>query len=121
MIATRPGTTNGSFMVAYGKGDGTFQTTASAHLSGAPALLSADDFDCDGQLDVLIYDQTAGQLLLFRNEGGMQGFQSPLIIDTGITVGAMAVARFDSDNKPDIALLSSAAPAKLVVLGNQSN
>jgi hypothetical protein len=109
-----------SLMAAFGRGDGTFSTT-SLGIAANPKLLVLDDLDCDGQPEAIIYHQGTTQLSIYGNRGGQLGFAAPMSVNTGVVIGSFAVSTLDADSKPDIALISSTAPASLVLLRNTSN
>jgi hypothetical protein len=104
--------------ILIGNGAGSFASPATVAVGNAPSQIAAGDFNGDGKLD-----------LITNNTGGSSGLVS-LSILTGNGAGGftlsstqslsasvlMAVADFNGDGKPDLALLSGAKVS--ILLGN---
>ncbi|MDE1160709.1 MAG: FG-GAP-like repeat-containing protein [Acidobacteriaceae bacterium] len=99
---------NGTLQSALGNGNGTFGTAVSTDIS---AIISADDtvlldVNGDGKLDAIVDGGTLGVYL-----GNGDGTFAPIasgsqyVTDPSSGSQAMAIADFDNDGVPDIALL----------------
>ena len=93
--------------VALGKGNQTFQPPVSS-ISGESSAFTTvfGDFDGDGKRDIAMAVE-GGIALLFGNGDGT--FASTGFYDLGHQVGGAAVADFNSDNNPDIAVTVNGA------------
>jgi hypothetical protein len=103
--------------IAYGRGDGTFYVqnfldiptavSGSGYASSGAAVVA--DFNGDGRPDILTPVNGSPELLLYTNDGH-GGFQTSLFAASGAVapvapVNRIAVADFNKDGKPDIAVL----------------
>ena len=110
----------GSVSVLLGNGDGTFQTAQNFADSGTPGSIAIGDFNHDGKLDLAAanaYDGKTGgagdvSVLLGNGDGTFQTAQN---IAVGFEPGSVVVADFNSDGKPDLAVLGGGFS---VLLGN---
>jgi hypothetical protein len=110
--------------VLPGNGDGTFGPAVSAALplNAHPRGLAVGDFDGDGQLDLAV----AGTLgihdgVYVLRGAGDGGFSSSFqFIPTGVRSSGVAVADFNGDGVPDLAV-ANAGTASVSVLLNQGD
>jgi hypothetical protein len=74
-----------------------------------PVFVALADLDGDGLLDLLVTPQTDGKMTAFRNmtSGNQIAFGSQADYPTGNTPQSIAVADFDGDGKPDVAVGNS--------------
>jgi uncharacterized protein (TIGR03437 family) len=97
----------GQVNVLMGIGDGTFRPAFHyVPTSGIPTLIAAADFNHDGKPDVVVTiasAPTARTEVLLGNGDGT--FQAPLAVTSACCVTALAVADFNGDGKPDVAVL----------------
>ncbi|MHB1865734.1 MAG: FG-GAP repeat domain-containing protein, partial [Candidatus Saccharimonadales bacterium] len=107
----------GEVMIFLGKGDGTFTTgTSYVNISGSEHM-ATEDFDGDGNLDLIIGSGDNGvysagsntngvfQFLMGRGDGtfaGAPAYQNVAYINQNPIVPAFAVGDFNGDGKPDI-------------------
>ncbi|HTS65405.1 MAG TPA: FG-GAP-like repeat-containing protein [Candidatus Acidoferrales bacterium] len=101
----------GALQLYRGRGDGTFQS--SGEVPEASMLtVAAADFDGDGIQDVAVphagWGVSSSQAAIYTGTSGAQWKKGPIL--TGCPVPAtLAVADFNGDSKPDIAVGCSAA------------
>jgi uncharacterized protein (TIGR03437 family) len=97
----------GQLTVLTGIGDGTFRPTFHyVPTSGIPSFIATADFNHDGKPDVVVTiasAPTARTEVLLGNGDGT--FQAPLAVTSACCVTALAVADFNGDGKPDVAVL----------------
>jgi hypothetical protein len=111
-------------MVFLGNGDGSFK----APLTGLalpifPGVVVVDDFNGDGNPDIVIGGPRPPMIALGNGDGT---FQNPVLLGGGQVFSAysIAVGDFNGDGKPDLAMAyahlspQSPADALLVLLGN---
>ena len=91
-----------------GIGNGNFGAASSITTGGNPSCIVAYDFDRDGITDLLVGSQTDNALDLHRGNGtagvGDGTFAAGVAIPLGVTPTAIAVADFDEDGLPDLAV-----------------
>ncbi|HXM43940.1 MAG TPA: VCBS repeat-containing protein [Bryobacteraceae bacterium] len=112
-----------SVSILLGNGDGTFQP-AVAYAAGAgksPQYLAVGDFNLDGNLDlVFVTSASAYVTILLGNGDGT--FRAPVNYPALEYPGSVAVADFNGDGKPDLAVstlgLNSGPDFVRILLGN---
>ena len=113
-----PGCTGNTITLMLGNGDGTLQSPEHITIPGLPYGLASADLNKDGKQDLIV---TAGAGLVVILQGNGDGtFQSPLT--TALTSGAtgpgnVAVADFNRDGIPDLAVATGEAQAVAILLG----
>src|SRR6202158_4459428 len=116
-------TEGGTVSVRLGKGDGTL---------GAPTLydighttvdeLATADFNGDGNIDIITRNGDDTLTVLLGNANGtMTADPTVASIPVGSGVAAMAVADFNGDGKPDVAVAEEAEGTVSVLLGGGVN
>jgi uncharacterized protein (TIGR03437 family) len=103
LVVQEPGQLN----VLTGIGDGTFRPTFHyVPASGSPSFIAAADFNHDGRPDVVVTITSATgarvEVLLGNGDGT---FQAPLAVTSPCCLTALAVADFNGDGRPDVAVL----------------
>jgi hypothetical protein len=100
-----PGGAAGSVAVFLGNGDGTFQPETD-YPAATPKSAAVADFNGDGKPDIAVSNDNAGRVsgvsvLLGNGDGTFQQAKFYAAGDQGV---ALAVADFNGDKKPDVAL-----------------
>lgn len=96
--------------VLLGNGDGTFRTPVDYETANPAYNVYAADLNNDGKLDLV----TDGICVLFGNGDGTFNF-GPC---TNAAQGPMVIGDFNTDGKPDIAILAGNPPAINVYFGH---
>jgi hypothetical protein len=104
--------TQGTVSILLGNGDGTFTPAPGSPIAvgGMPSELAVGDFNRDGKPDLAVNNAPAGGLtvLLGRGDGTFSPAPgSPTVLSDQLLSG-LAVADFNDDGKPDIAVGSFA-------------
>ncbi len=111
---------NGNAVLIYlGHGDGTFAASVSTAVGSEPYSAAAGDFNGDGKLDLAVtnYGSTTITILLGVGDGTFtQASGSPITV--GTSPGSVAVADFNGDGYPDLAVANSGASTMVVLLGH---
>ncbi|MBI3657956.1 MAG: VCBS repeat-containing protein [Acidobacteria bacterium] len=113
-VATVQGT---SLFVLLGKGDGTFQLSASLRLSARPHTVVATDFNRDGIQDLAVTTAHTNSISIFFGIGDGT-FGSPINLAVGRPLYGLAVGDFNSDSSPDIAAADFGSNSVSIHLGN---
>ncbi len=110
--------------VLKGLGDGTFrQTFEYVPTSGYPTFIATADLNHDGKPDIVATIANAPTARIEVLPGNGDGtFQAPLAVTLPCCVTALAVADFNGDGKPDVAVLlrsleGAASDRLLIYLG----
>lgn len=110
----------GTVFILLGNGDGTFTTSQMTLAStGCISSLATGDFNGDGKSDLVVtgnceYDQGNSVIILLGNGDGT--FTAGAMPQTGHDVGSVAVADFNGDGIPDLALANSDGTAAMSIL-----
>lgn len=115
-------TPNSVITVLFGVGDGTFQlpVTYSIPGSGTGLSLALADMNSDGKLDVVagISSAVTGGVAILLNQGNGV-LISPVVYSPNLSfVTSIAVADFNADGNPDVAVTESLLQTVQVFLGN---
>jgi hypothetical protein len=108
LITVGPITTNASAIeVAFGNGDGTFQTPVSYNVGAGANTFAVADFNSDGHPDIVFFGaNSVGSLMvdLLLNLGtGTFTETEPNSSTSPANYGPLAVGDFNLDGKPDLA------------------
>jgi hypothetical protein len=97
---------SGNVSILLGKGDGTFQSALTYHVSNTPLFAAVGDFNGDHKLDLAVANGSENTVsILIGNGDGT--FQSPLQDNSGSFAGYVAVADFNGDGKIDLLTLNN--------------
>jgi serine/threonine protein kinase/uncharacterized protein (DUF2141 family) len=103
-----------------GKGDGTFQAGQWYPVGSSPGSLAAGDFNGDGALDLAVtsYNGNKVSVLLNRSSAAARSIFGPAVhYPAGTFPRALAVADFNHDGRPDLAVVNGTADTVSVLLG----
>lgn len=123
-IAISGGTSGSSEVsILVNNGDGTFKSPVNYSISGNVQALAAADLNGDGKLDLVVPSGGTSATISVLLGNGDGTFGSPIVYTSNllsIYSTTIAVADFNGDGKPDLALTNSEGPANAVaiVLGN---
>jgi hypothetical protein len=116
--------TNGNVSVMNGYGDGSFQPPGDHGVGATPDAVAVGSFTNDEELDIVVANQTGGNVTVLLNSQ-----QNPGTFGAGITskVGsagsspvAIAVGDFNQDGKLDVVVANSTTKTVTVMLGEGS-
>jgi hypothetical protein len=108
--------TNGSVMVLFGKGDGTFGKPMTYKLAGGPFAIAAGDLNGDGHPD-LVVTANAGTVAILMNTGAGE-FRHTKTYAAGGEPAGVAIAALRHDGKGHQDLVISCVQGVGVLLGN---
>ena len=106
-------TTTNSVAVLLGNGDGTFQPAVNYTVGSGPQGINTGDVNNDGKQDIVSADECGDDpecrkgtvsVLLGNGDGT---FQSRLVFAEGLFPLSIAVANFNGDHNPDLAIANS--------------
>ena len=107
--------------VLAGKGDGAFNLGAPISVGLVPIAVAAADFNRDGKLDLAVANgsigNTTGRSVTVLLGNGNGSFGAPFSYTTGASPYAIAVADFNTDGAPDLAVASGSGNSVSVLLG----
>ncbi|MGH8799437.1 MAG: FG-GAP repeat domain-containing protein, partial [Casimicrobiaceae bacterium] len=105
-----------------GNGNGTFNVGAPFDVGLAPIAVAAADFNRDGKLDLVVANgsvgNTTGQSVTVLLGKGDGVFGAPSRYATGPSPYAVAVADFNGDAAPDLAVASGGGNSVSVLIGH---
>ncbi|MBZ5616263.1 MAG: FG-GAP-like repeat-containing protein [Acidobacteriia bacterium] len=123
-----PDVSNWAVAVLYGKGDGTFPTSAEFAAAvpnvTAPTGVAVGDFNKDGKPDIVVASSTGccplggGITVLMNNGNGTFGLPVLYPNKSGVDSGQVAVADLNADGKLDVVETSMGGQNVAVFLGN---
>lgn len=115
-----PNLQGNSVSVLLGNGIGGLTgATAGAIAVGNPAAVAVGDFNSDGFLDMAVLDQADNTVRVFLGDGTARFTPAPGgPITVGTTPAAVAVADFNRDGKPDLAVANKSDGSLTLLLGN---
>jgi hypothetical protein len=96
-----------SIYVMKGNGDGSFQPGVSYSVGSEPQHLELADFNGDSIVDVVAVNANSASFSVLRGNGDAT-FQAAMTRASRIGSFSPIVADFDTDGKPDLAILSNA-------------
>src|SRR5262249_3989943 len=106
--------------ILLGKGDGTFAASKSVSVRGQPTSVAAGDLNGDGFEDfgvnIFCFPQPSTLSILLGNGDG--SFRPPQTFAVGVAPSSIAVADFNGDGIPDLAVANSQSDNVSVLLGN---
>ena len=114
----------GSVTILLGNGDGTFTAQAQSPLAGGqPLFIASGDLNGDHILDLVVTDMNdgapdPGSLTVLLGKGDGTFTPTATSPATGSVPYSVAVADFNGDGKPDLAVANAGSNTISVLLGN---
>ncbi len=111
---------NSNVTILLGNGDGTFLSAAAAPATGpGPNAIATGDFNGDGIIDLAVANQgDCAVTILLGNGDGTFAPAAPSAVTPGISSYSIAVADFNGDGKPDLAVANNGSGHATILLGN---
>lgn len=111
-------TSAGTFSILIGNGDGTFQPAVTQPV-GTPFDIAATDLNADGKQDLVAASASTDKVSVMLGNGNGT-FQSPVTYPVGSAPGAVVIADFNGDNKPDVAVSNGGTGSTVIstLIGN---
>ena len=100
IVTANPSTDDVSVLLGYG--DASFAPAARYAAGDSPRFLATGDFDHDGHLDVVVSSSTDGTVSVLRGNGRALLPRVPSAAVPLPPLGAIVVADFEDDGKPDL-------------------
>jgi hypothetical protein len=91
--------------VAFGRGDGTFESPSALPGGTTPTGVAIDDMNSDDMLDLLVTDLSSDKLGLWLNRDGE--FPDSIALDASLTPIFTVRADFNDDGAPELAVASA--------------
>jgi hypothetical protein len=116
-----PNFRSGTVSVLLGKGDGTFQDPVAYAVGSAPAAVATADLNGDGKLDLVVANSNpngGGNTICVLLGNGDGTFAAAVPYAVGSAPVALAVADFDGDGHPDIAVVNSQSNTVSILLNH---
>jgi hypothetical protein len=113
---------DGDLLILLGNGDGTFRPGPDYPVGFAPTSVVAADLQGDGRLDLVVTNKgdpygNGGVVSVFAGNGDGT-FQAPVSYAAGLLPWSVAVADFNGDGVPDLAVANRGSHDVSVLLGN---
>ncbi len=115
-----PGPAAKALWILYGQGPRTYVpgVLEGPPVSDNPTTLTAADLDGDGEMDVLVTDEIAGELIVIMGLGNGQFVSPPLTYPVGSAPVAAALERIDADAHLDLLVVNRDSDNVAVLRGN---
>ena len=115
MMDVATGNSCGTATLLLGSLSNPFKTASEIKVGGGPCLVKVADMNLDGRLDMVVTAQGAGTLSVGMNTGNGQIVGSTVIsFGQGSLPGGIAIADFNLDKYPDVAVSLSGMNAVMV-------
>jgi hypothetical protein len=99
-----------AIVVLKNLGNGKYSAPTYYSVSGVPNGLAVGDLNGDGKLDIAVamgdYNAAQGKVAVFRGVGNAT-LEAPQYYTVAIPANSIAVADFNNDNRPDIAVIGN--------------
>ncbi len=123
LIVANKGSNSVTVMLDSEQSPGTLLTGTNYSAGASPVAVAVGDFNKDGNLDAVVANSTANTVSVLLGmgasaNGGFAGFQSPVSYKVGNNPSAVAVADFNNDGYPDIAVTNAGDGTVTVLLNN---
>src|SRR5262249_20919020 len=112
---------NKNISILLGHGDGSFSQAQNSpiHIGDRPTSVAVGDFNQDGNLDIAVSNAEDNNVVILLGHGDGTFSSAPYCpISTGLRPVAVAVADFNGDGKPDLAIATLLSSQVSVYLGD---